>query len=81
MLWQILGILIVLGLVVTLLVRPFGIVPVVLAFAVVVVAIAVSWNDIQSYRQQRAIAAAAQQENAAASAVTVPPPNPARSGS
>jgi hypothetical protein len=81
MLWQIVGILIVVGLVATLVVRPYGVVPVVLAFAVVIVAIVVSWNDVAQVRQQRAAAAAFQQENASASTVTVPPPNPGRSGS
>ena len=80
MLWQILGILALIAVVVTLFVRPSGILAVVLAVGVVVAAIVVSWNDVEQYRQQRAANAAFQQENSAA-AVTVPPPNPTRSGS
>jgi uncharacterized membrane protein (GlpM family) len=81
-LWQILGILAIIALVVTMFVRPSGIVPVALAFAVVVAAIVVSWRDVEQYRDRRAATAAFQQENASAStAVTVPPPNAPHAGS
>jgi hypothetical protein len=79
---QILGILAVIGLVTILFLRPGGILPVVLAVAVVVAAIVVSWRDVEQYHVQKAATAAFQQENASTSAaVTVPPPNPTRSGS
>jgi len=81
MLWQLFGILLVVSIVVAALVRPAGVLAMVVAVGMVGTAIIVSWNDVEQYRQQRAAKAAFQQENAKASAVTVPPPNPAHSGS
>jgi hypothetical protein len=81
MLWQLFGILLVVSVGVAVLMRPAGVLAVVLAVGVVGAAIVVSWNDVEQYRQQRAAEAAFKQENASASAVTVPPPNPAHSGS
>jgi len=81
MLLQILGIVAIIALVATLLIRPASIVAMVLAVGVVGAAIVVSWNDVEQVRQQRAANAAFQQENAAASAVTVPASNPTHAGS
>ena len=81
MLMQLFGILLVVSVIVAVLVRPAGILAMVLAVGVVGIAIIVSWNDVEQYRQQRAAAEAFKQESATASAVTVPPPNPAHSGS
>jgi hypothetical protein len=77
---QILGILVVIALIVTLLVRPAGIVPIVLAVGVVAVAIFVTWNQVETYRAQKAASAGVFQPEAQAG-VTVPPPNLPRAGS
>jgi predicted membrane protein len=77
--WQVVGIVVVILLVATLLARPAGILAMVLAVGVVVVAIVVTWNQVETYRTQKAANAAAALPQASVG-VTVPPPNPARSG-
>jgi hypothetical protein len=81
MLLQILGVLAVVALVITLFVRPGAVLAMVLAVGVVGAAIAVSWNDIEQSRAQRAANAAFQQENAPASSVTIPYSNDTHAGS
>lgn len=78
---EILAVLAVVTLVFTLLLRPGATATILLAVAVVGAAVAVSWNDIEYTRAQRAAGAASAQPNAAAQAnVTAPPPTPAHSG-
>ena len=60
------------------LVRPGGIVPVVLAVGVVVAAIFVTWSQVESYRAQRTLGVPQPQASAG---VTVPPPSFPRAGS
>ncbi|HTZ35968.1 MAG TPA: hypothetical protein VMB84_08080 [Stellaceae bacterium] len=79
---QVLGVLVVVGLVITLLVRPGSFVALLLAVGVVIAAVVVSWHDVEQYRAQRAANAAIQQQNAAAAAsAPAPQPNPAPTGS
>jgi hypothetical protein len=77
---EIVGILAVIALVVTLFIRPSGVLPVLLAVGVVGAAIIVSWNDIEQTRAQRAANAVSSQENSSAAA-TVPPSNATHAGS
>lgn len=79
---EILGVLAVVALVFTLVLRPGATVAIILAVGVVGAAVAVNWNDIKQTRaQQVANAAAVPPPNAAAQAnVTAPPPAPAHSG-
>jgi hypothetical protein len=77
---EILGIVAVIALVMTLFVRPSGIVPVVLAIGVVGAAIFVTWNQIETYRAQKAANSEIIQPQASAG-VTVPPPSFPRAGS
>ena len=80
MVLQVLGILLVLVIFTTFLLRPSGVFPIVLAVGVVAAAIFVSWNDIEQSRAERAAQAASQQENASVG-VTVPSPSATHSGS
>jgi hypothetical protein len=77
---QVLGILVVIAIVVTFLLRPSGVFPIVLAIGVVAAGIFVSWNDIEQIRAQRAAQAAFQQQNPPANP-TITPPAPAKAGS
>ena len=77
---QVLGILAVIVMVTTLLMRPGSLVAVALAVVAVVAGIVVSWRDVEQYRQQRAVAATQQSETAAATPAPAPPSYP-RSGS
>jgi hypothetical protein len=74
---EILGIALVVALVVTLFIRPSTIVAIVLAFGIVATAIAVSWNDVEQTRAQRAAANAALERQSTSAAVTAPSPAPA----
>lgn len=76
--WQIAGIVAVLILVAVVLARPASILAVVLAFGVVIAAIVVTWQQVETYRAQKAANAAVVQPQAS-TGVTVPPDNP-RSG-
>jgi hypothetical protein len=80
MVLQVLGILVVVAIVATFLLRPSGVFPIVLAIGVVVAGIFVSWNDIEQIRAQRAAQTAFQQENPPANP-TVPSPALAKAGS
>jgi hypothetical protein len=77
---QFLGIVAVIALVATILIRPSGIVVVVLAVGVVIAGIVVSWHDVVQYREQQAAVREFNQRQTEAG-VTVPPPNLPRSGS
>jgi hypothetical protein len=77
---QILVTLVVVGLVITMFVRPSGIFPIVMAVGIVLVAIVVTWSQIDAFRAQKASDAAVARPEAQAG-VTVPAPPPARSGS
>jgi predicted membrane protein len=78
--WQVVGIVAVLVLVAVVLARPASILAVVLAFGIVVAAIVVTWQQVETYRAQKA-ANAANTQLQASTGVTVPPPNIPRSGS
>jgi hypothetical protein len=65
---QVLGILAVIAIVLILFLRPGSMFAAVLAVAVVVAAIIVSWRDVEQYRHHRAVAEASQQAIAAATA-------------
>ena len=81
MLLQTLGIILVVGLVFTLFIRPGAALAIVLAIGVVAAGIIVSWNDVQQTRAQRSANAAFQQEQAATQPnVTVPAPTAPHSG-
>jgi hypothetical protein len=73
-LFQILGVVAVIALFATIVIRPAGVLLAILAVGFVIAAIVVNWRDIQQYRLQKA----ATQPPAAASA---PPPEHPRSGS
>jgi uncharacterized membrane protein (GlpM family) len=76
---QIVGIVAIIALTAMLVLRPSGIVPVILAFAVVVAAIVVSWRDVEQYRQERAASSEFQQRSTTAS-TTAPTPAFPRGG-
>lgn len=76
---QTVGIVAIIALIAMLVLRPSGIVPVILAFAVVVAAIVVSWRDVEQYHQQRAAGSEFQQRNTTAS-TTAPTPEFPRGG-
>jgi hypothetical protein len=74
--WQIAGIVAVVILVAIMLSRPSSIVPVVLAVGVVIAAIIVTWNQVETYRAQKGLP----QAETAAGISTAPPPGSPRSG-
>lgn len=74
---EILGIALVAALVITLFVRPSTAVAIVLAAGVVGAAIAVSWNDVEQTRTQRAAANAALERPSTSAAVSTPNSAPA----
>ena len=76
---QVIGILAVIVLAGTMLMRPAGVVPVVLAVGVVLAAIVVTWNQVETFRAQKAANGVVQPE--ASSDVITPPPTLPRSGS
>jgi predicted membrane protein len=76
---QVLGIIAVLAMVTTFLLRPGSMFAVALAVLAVVAGIVVSWRDVERYREQRAVAATQQSETAAATPELAAPPYP-RSG-
>jgi len=81
---QVLGILAVLAIVGVVLVRPASGLAIVLAVGVVAAAIIVSWQDVEQFRHQRAVASASEQAIAtatAAAAAANAPPNTVRFGS
>jgi hypothetical protein len=81
MLLQILGAALVVALVFTLFIRPGAILAILLAVGVVVMAVVVSWNDVEQVRMQNAAQAAPQPPDVTAQANTaVPAPAPAHSG-
>ncbi|HTW52491.1 MAG TPA: hypothetical protein VME45_11450 [Stellaceae bacterium] len=81
MLLQILGAALVVALVFTLFIRPGATLAILLAVGVVVMAVVVSWNDIEQVRTQRAAQTASSQQNVTAQAnTTAPQPTPAHSG-
>lgn len=64
---QIIGVLAVIVIFATVLIRPAGIFAVILAVGVVIAAVVVSWRDVDQYRaQQRAALATTQQQDSAA---------------
>jgi hypothetical protein len=74
---EILGIAVVVALVMTLFVRPSTTVAIVLALGVVGAAIAVSWNDVDQTKAQRAATNAALERQNTSAAVTTPTAAPA----
>ena len=74
---EVLGIALVVALVATLLVRPSASVAIILALGVVGAAIAVSWNDVEQTRAERAATNAALERQATSAAVTAPTAAPA----
>jgi len=72
---EVLGIFVVIVLFVTVLLRPAGVLAMVLG---VVAAVVVTWNQIETYRAQKAAAAA---QPPVTVGVTVPPPSYPRGGS
>ena len=74
---EILGIAVVVALVITLFVRPSTTVAVILAIGVVGAAIAVSWNDVEQTRVERAATNAALERQSTSAAVTAPTAAPA----
>ncbi|HWB50716.1 MAG TPA: hypothetical protein VG651_16530 [Stellaceae bacterium] len=79
---EVLGIALVVALVITLFIRPSATVAVILALGVVGAAIAVSWNDVEQTKAQRAaVNAALERQSASTAAVTVPTPAPTHAGS
>jgi hypothetical protein len=81
MLLQVLGAALVVALVFTLFIRPGATLAILLAAGVVVMAVGVSWNDVEQVRTQRAAQAVSQQQNLTAQANPAgPAPSPARSG-
>lgn len=79
---QIFMFLVVLALLVALWARPAGVAAIVVAVLVVAAGIAVSWRDVEHYREQKASnAAVAAQAQETPPGVTVPPPDHPRAGS
>jgi predicted membrane protein len=77
---QVIGILAVIALVATMLTRPAGVLAMVLAAGVVVAAIVVTWNQVETYQTLKAANSAAIQPQAAAGATMPPAPSPAPAG-
>jgi len=75
---QVLGILAVLAIVGVVLVRPASGLAIVLAVGVVAAAIIVSWQDVEQFRHQRAVASASEQAIATAKAAALSIPHRAR---
>ena len=74
---EILGIALVVALVMTLFVRPSTTVAIILALGVVGAAVAVSWNDVEQTRAERAATNAALERQNTSAAVTAPTAAPA----
>jgi len=77
--WQIIGMLALVALVVLLVLWPSGAVAVALAAVVVVASVIVTWDQVATYRTQKATGNAAPGPQAAG--IAVPPPQPTRAGS
>jgi peptidoglycan/LPS O-acetylase OafA/YrhL len=80
-LWQVVGIAAVIILIAALLTRPGSVLAMVLAVGVVAAAVIVTWDQVETYRTQKAINAATIPAAQATAGMTVPPPNSPRSGS
>lgn len=74
---ELLGIAVVVALVITLFVRPSTTVAIILALGVVGAGIAVSWNDVEQTRAERAAIGAALERQNTSAAVTAPTGAPA----
>jgi uncharacterized membrane protein len=78
---EIIGLAIVVALVLTLFVRPSAVVAIVLALGVIGAAIAVSWNDVEQTRAERAAVNAALERQSTGAPLTVPAPQSTHAGS
>jgi hypothetical protein len=75
---QLLGIFVVVVLFMAVLLRPAGVLAMLLAVGIAVAAVVVTWNQVATYRAQKAAAAA---QPPVTVGVTIPPPSYPRGGS